>query len=722
MNRRAWRAISSRPEPLAEPEPRARPFRGAGFSAWLIALSWLATVAAAGEPLPRRLHRLELAAPAKLEAWGPERRVGVVEFLAPGSAPDGADLVVIQAGRPVESAVLAAGPGDLRRVAFACGEKAMPAVLYGLPAGEAPPKPADWTPPAGLLLTVWPLPENLPADNLGQMRRLLAQARQSRPFGCDFVGEVFHGYNAFSAAEKFVSLYQGWLGCPADGEYVFVTTSDDASFMLLDGKLAVAWPGGHGAVADARHSGKLKLTKGVHRFEYYHCNFGGPTIAVAAWQPPDEKRAVKIPAASFAPVNRFTPAGLFAAGPAGEAGAEEPWIEVRYADEAWLEERPLLKYEFTSRLGRRPAGGAGEWRFGDGQTATGATVSHVFLSPGEREIAFAGATGPGAPAVQVRIELKPDFARAVEERTEQPEPLLDAVCAYDFARLPATELDMVLTLLEPDAKRDPALLRAAEAAVAGERTPMELLTRAALLLGQRRRDSLRQPEQAVAAYRQALARPGLNRRQQAELIRQVGDTLFYYLDDLDGALNAYDQVVGRFADVMAADIVRVTKIKIGDIFRRRGQGAQARRVYLEAEALKADKLSFAQETVRKGALYKAVDDYLRRGETEAAGKWLELLEWEFPLEKLDGYSSIARARVALAGGQEAEALKQLLWFVTASPRSAYAAEALFRAGEIFKKRGEQKELGQVVERLRTQYADSPWAEESRKLLPPAEKK
>ncbi|MCX7934838.1 MAG: tetratricopeptide repeat protein, partial [Planctomycetota bacterium] len=156
-------------------------------------------------------------------------------------------------------------------------------------------------------------------------------------------------------------------------------------------------------------------------------------------------------------------------------------------------------------------------------------------------------------------------------------------------------------------------------------------------------------------------------------------------------------------------IVRLTKIKIGDIHRERGDALKARAIYAEAASLLLYKRNLEQETVRKGALYKAIDDYLRRGDLAAAQEWLEILEWEYPLEKLEGASSLYRSRIAAKGGNWLEAEKQLRIFLRAAPRSAYAAEGMYELAQVLSQQGKTGEAQSALHRLRQEYPDSPYA-------------
>ena len=271
-------------------------------------------------------------------------------------------------------------------------------LAFGLPNGEKPPPsqafPPDWQPSAGLLLATYPLPPNATADSWEEMERLLHAARSQAPLGCNFVEQVYHGYHIFGECRAFVSCYEGWLGVPADGEYIFATSSDDASFLFVDGKCAVAWPGHHPAVADSRHQGRLALAKGVRRFAYYHVNFGGDTIACAAWQGPRWDRVIPIAKESFAPVARFQ------AVPQGKNAP--PMMRITRLGEAWCNGICLMRYGYEL-VGGRPSPLL--WDYGDGCSAEAEKGEHIYLNPGLRVVKA------GEKAMN-RVFIAPDAGRA----------------------------------------------------------------------------------------------------------------------------------------------------------------------------------------------------------------------------------------------------------------------------------------------------------------------
>ena len=99
--------------------------------------------------------------------------------------------------------------------------------------------------------------------------------------------------------EPFLSEYHGTLRISRAGTYRFFTSSQDCSFLLIDGKVVVAAPGWHGPVHDSRIKGEVNLSAGTHDFQYLHAAAGGDACMVAAWQPPGASKPEPIPPEAF---------------------------------------------------------------------------------------------------------------------------------------------------------------------------------------------------------------------------------------------------------------------------------------------------------------------------------------------------------------------------------------------------------------------------------------
>ena len=188
----------------------------------------------------------------------------------------------------------------------------------------------------------------------------------SEPYGTAFVPAVFLRFNPFwPDPEPFLSEYHGTLRISRAGTYRFFTSSQDCSFLLIDGKVVVSAPGRHGPVHDARIKGEVNLTAGTHDFQYLHAAAGADACMVAAWQPPGAGKPEPIPPEAFG----------------AEAIASYPAVGVKHLREYAVDiagevplaesDQPLVRVQFRSVSSRASASRPKvHWDFGDGQTST----------------------------------------------------------------------------------------------------------------------------------------------------------------------------------------------------------------------------------------------------------------------------------------------------------------------------------------------------------------
>lgn len=190
----------------------------------------------------------------------------MTEFFTNGEL-SGSSLAVHDSRRnAVPWRILQLGPGDFCRLAFQTVPKQH---LYKIYYGDKsePEKPPAWTNRAGLLLET----RHWTNCNLRSLDSLRETFKSAEPFGSAFLPAVFHRYNPFwPEPQPFLSQYQGTLRIARPGLYRFFTSSQDCSFLLIDGKLVVAAPGRHGPVHDSRIKGEVNLSAGAHEFRYLH--------------------------------------------------------------------------------------------------------------------------------------------------------------------------------------------------------------------------------------------------------------------------------------------------------------------------------------------------------------------------------------------------------------------------------------------------------------------
>jgi len=355
---------------------------------WLTAALAVALISATRLPAQSfRWGGTEFNASRKISIPSEEKySIVVTQFFHHGEiSPDGKNVIVLtQDKKAVPTRVLQLGPGDYCRLAFeTLGSQRSYEIYYG---GDPPESDAvpEWKNTAGLVLETREYRE----CNLNSLESVRSAFESSKRIGSDYVANVQHSYNPFSLKpEPFLSYYSGYLHIPSTGMYGFLTSSQDCSFLLIDGKLIVDAPGRHRPQRRALRGARkdIRLTAGPHQFEYYHAASGPEALMVAAWEvsPTDSKPQPKaIPSESF----RSGSVGRVEAGIVSTRAARlVPDFLVGIAGDVPLPDNDLaligVKFLDTSPKSLTLKARF-EWDFGDGQTADVPDPVHVFLHPG----------------------------------------------------------------------------------------------------------------------------------------------------------------------------------------------------------------------------------------------------------------------------------------------------------------------------------------------------
>jgi tetratricopeptide (TPR) repeat protein len=647
--------------------------------------------------------------------------VGVAEIPTDKLASiDGHDIRVANAaGRWAPMQLLSVGPGSTARVAFAVqpGRNTY-AIYYGNLAVAALPKEQQLAIRRGLLLETCTFVEgdiNGYDSTLGAFKRSRdAGFRQ----GADFVGNVFQGCNLFGPSGRTITRYTGFLQITAAGEYGFATSSTDASFLCIDGKVVIGWPGHHGWIADARHSKTVPLAAGVHEFDYLHANKAADGGCVAAWMPPGAHGWLAIPDTAFLPVFRATP------GPREQFGtmraAEMTW---QHGGEASIggNDQYLQRYRFTSQ----PAGFDAKianftWDFGDGLSASGAGMSdceHVYLSDGPVDVTVTITQGTLREKVTNRVVVARPWRALVTENLDGLADYLARIKSYDFASLKPDSIVRAMEVFNDRPKFAAAYLKAGHALVATSQ-PIDdalLMTHFPEYV-ERLRESgpgSQGPAAAVAEYQSA------GRRAKAPFTRAsmavwAGRVQFHSLGDDRAAEQSFRDAL-KFADWGADRSIKAAWIGLGDVFRRRGDSAKALDAYRTAEAmLKTESVN--QAAVEVGSLARTAEYYIRQGDFEQARKRLDEWDWQFPTHKLQGYSTLMWVKFYQAQKLHREAIAEAADLVAAGEQSNYAPQLLIAAAESWLALGEKAKAKQLLEQVVAVYKDSPLVADAKKKL------
>jgi len=612
--------------------------------------------------------------------------------------PDGSDIRVVIRGKVVPFKVMSVGPGDVAKVAFDMvnGFGAYE-IYFGNP--NATPM-ADWEPTSGLLLTV----RKYTGGGIGNLAEMRNTLTHSGPvLGADFVPNVFLGYDPYGDSENFTSYWLGWLDCQESGSYIFTTSSDDASFLLIDGKLVTSAPGWHGAVADTRWSGTISLTSGRHKFEYLHCQGGGGAIMVAAWKPPSFKKVVPIAQEYFTEVSR---AELLRFSILGESlTADFVYDNVGQAFYGRAEENTALLVHFRN-MG--PASNV-EWDFGDGLTGANNTTAHVYLEPGTYRVTLKTFYGGRQAEATLNVSVEPVPQRTFFLKYDDPAQYYDTLRKYDLAAMTPASLASLYEFFATLGKFEDAFAAGRELVINRTGVPDDLLRTVATTMSIDLIATRKTYETALSVLDEAIKKTK-DPDARVSLMVTLGEAL-YDKGDVAAATKVFQRGVFDHPNVSGA-VRRRILIDLGECFRETGRPELATKYLAEAAALLVD-FQPLEHIVRRGSLPFVIENDIQLGNVERAKTDLEAFIWEFPLERMQSYTSLFKARIYILEKKYTEALRTLNVAYANDPNGQHASEVLYRRAEVKSLMGRKSAAAIDLRKLIEEFPESPFVKKAR---------
>ncbi|MBM4093469.1 MAG: PKD domain-containing protein [Planctomycetes bacterium] len=627
--------------------------------------------------------------------------VVTTDFFAHGQlAGENPAVTVYARGERVPSRVLQVGPGDFCRVAFQT-RKSEPSyqVYYGGDATAA--EPLTWTATDGLLYEARRWKE----CNLRQLDSVRDAYESSQRLGSDYVSQVYHRHNPFAVQPApFLSHYSGTLKIQTPGLYQFFTSSEDCSFLQIDGRTVVSLPGRHRPVGQARFKGEVQLTAGEHRFDYWHAAGGQETCAVAAWQVPGADRLELIPAGAFGSDRTAHVAAQNA-----EHVTDGPLPDFRLAirgeapiddDDQWA-----VRVEFEGAGPVLDRTSTCSWDFGDGQTATQWQLTHVYLRPGEYSVAFRVRRRGKDSEVTHRVPITRFIQQEGTKNADTLDDYLPILDGYEFAALDGqSQLRMVLLRLQREewAKAVETGLRAGAAAGPGDDGAMGKIAAA---LDTVARLQLGDPASAFQLWRKA-CQASQDPRDKARCALAAADIALNELLQVDKARPLLAAADAHFRESSGLDGARLARVW-GDWHARHGDAAAALAAYQQAAAKRELALSIAQQHARRGAYSRSAEAFLRENDLPRAGEQLSQWQQDFPRDKSEGYLSLLLVRYWTARNLPRVALASANDLLTVAPQSPYADRLLLAQADAEELLGRVDRALAVCQSLLTDYPGSP---------------
>lgn len=688
--------------------------------------SLIAFLAAAAAPW--QLQGWQQRAVVKIATPADEKQcdTAAVKVLCQGqSRPDGADYRVLDdQGRPLPFQVAFHDATRYSLISFRATEPGQSYyIYYGNPRADraaeeivADPRPgagpprAAWLPRYGLVYATLRRPEGDNPKTVDELDAMLAASPAKD--GARYQRRISDGFNPFGSSDNYLSVYRGWLRIAAAGRYRFCTASNEASFSFLDGKQLIHWPGRHTAERGihGEKNAAVELAAGWHYVEYYHEEVALQQMAFLGWSPPGapQEQFDALPEAVFPAPHQAVVAAYET--PAGPAVRFEPTI----VDTLW----PAARHEgqFTRVKFRvdSPAADADQkgdassgpyrWDFGDGQTATGAEVEHVYLTLGHYPVKLVAETpqGPRAAEWPLAVYEVQHVTELIHEG--KPSDYARMVAGYDRGRLDAAALKELAYLLAESDQPQAALDAAGEFITRfGETKPewvsalRRLMAESSLRLGKEN------VEDAIAHYLDSLTEqtpPGERLAVLARLIRLLG--IERDLVDRAGEIFKQAEAAAQRArlDEAGRAAYRDCIVAAGDVRLWHAERDEARALYRRAEAL-ADRPTAPQvRAAQIGAYPNLVREFIDSDDLGAALDVVDRWERSFPTEKLAGQTFFCRGKLMGLRGQHHEAARYLARAVRLAPGAVFESEArwLLAASlqQIDRREDAKRELAKLV--------------------------
>jgi len=701
----------------------------------------------------------------------------VTEFLHHGRInPEGTNVVAAaRNGQLAPVRVLQLGPGDFCRVAI----QTLPGqTQYELFYGGEPPAdelPA-WTARAGLLLETRRY-KNCEPSSLESVRKAFESAE---PYGADYVDAVRHSHNPMTLrVEPFISYYRGYLNIAAAGTYGFLTSSQDASFLLIDGKEVVSAPGVHRPMRRAKPGSRkdVRLAAGPHLFEYYHVATGADAVMVAAWEvnPPEEKpKPAPIPPEAF----RADAVGHVPAGPptVNQTPRYIPDFVMKPTGDVPLPDNPqaLVGVAFRDNSVRALTMNArAHWDFGDGQTADQLNVDHVYLRPGLYAVKLTIRQGTRTVETVNRVYVdRPFLTKKDEEKFHTLDQYLPVLDTYDPKKLDIDSLTQLVLAYQAkadavQAQLDEARLAAesgeeeGEAPEGGEAPSPRPATRPPTRSRPGTAPGGLDPKpylaKAVAAGKVAFLEadyPADDPDKLLKLARLIAPVARNMLGDSPLAYRIWYTAGGKIkigelraecaveaADIAVNDLLDIEAAKrlldaadrelgsstlgttagklqwvLGDYYASTGKADEARKAYAQAAQTLAAAKHFAERIAWQGAHARSTEAFLKEGDLGRAAGQLRQWQQDAPSERLEGYLTLLYARYWAGRELYAQATAQVEQLECVNPESAYIDQALMLAARCEAKRGRRDRALAILHALVKQYPGSPLVPEVKQVI------
>ena len=522
--------------------------------------------------------------------------------------------------------------------------------------------------------------------------------------GADFRTNISDGFNPFGESDQYISQYEGYLNIDVPGEYRFCSSSDEGSWVAVNDRLILSWPGPHswGGSQKGQKNGKITLERGVAKVRYYHEEGTGQQLAFLGWKPPGADHFTAIPDTQWVPVRRGTVMAY--------EGYRKPFVavpDVTVASTDWLRGSDARQTSLVRLVDPSvPNGDTSRklhWAFGDGLDQTGNDLRHVYFRTFRPEVSL---TVTNEHGIHDAVTISPPIFNVNVKTAQFPFGKAD-----QYAKV-AAEYD-VKKLNRPDLvgcawfwfhlERWPLFLEAARSLL--ERFPDDTAT--VELAGGAAEALLRPkyygPQSAQELLKLAVGKATDDKVRQ-RLSLQLAKLLAWNLDRPVPAETIYRQQLA--ASPKPTAMRRACVIGLGDAAMLQGFYAKAHEHYEQARNITGSDVSQPEEMAKVGGYPFTVEDLLARGEYDWALKTIDQWESQFPTQKLEGYSFFLRGKVVFVEEPSDLALRYLDLAELVAPRAVHVPETVWLRANCLMALGRYEQALQEFLRIRNDYTQT----------------
>ena len=603
--------------------------------------------------------------------------------------------VVNDAGKEVKLLVISAGFDDHACVAFDAQMKGVYTLYFGNTAAKAPAIPFE--PDAGVVLEVRELGEGVPASWEDVQKMIVFSPKV---LGRTLWPNLEINFNPFGAWDKGIYIQTATVDFPVDGTYGFQSNAFAASFLLVDGKLVIDWPGWHNAKAKKHvNQSQIDVKAGAHRIEYVNV-FNAHGACLAGWQKPGDKGFTPIPVAAFAGYLLAQP------GPAqAKSGAPVADFNWQIADDFGLEGRLLTSVQFTELT----KGKVVKWDFGDGTVSFLDAPVHVYIEPGVYKVAC---TIDGLTAVQ-SVLARPFHGHRGKQYEKRISEYAAIINDYPTDGLSASAC-FELALVCHEAQRIEAAKKGFRAAFEKGYVPKnaEEFQWIEGLYEMYRDDGQFDDAIWVCDYKLKTSHGDGG---SAWALNMKAEIQYDFLNNVDAATETCKTVLLKYS-ATPSDHVRMAYIRMGEYALVRGDRAGARKTLDDAQ--KADKWKkwSGDIDVTEGSHELNYTQYMRASEFDAAMKEIVSWEWKTPTVKLTGQTRFMRGRLYLGKRMFKQSLLEFDRALQADSKAPFADEIYFYRGIAYENLKDLPKAKELFAKVIKDFPESNLAGKSREKL------